>query len=68
MGMETIVFLQYALLALGTLASIYAAFRIAKANYKGQEVMGTVVPYAILTLALVVFNVYLFLLPMAHRM
>ncbi|GAB6179900.1 4Fe-4S binding protein [Desulfotomaculum defluvii] len=67
-GMGTIVFLQYALLALGTFASIYTAYRIAKANYKGQEVMGTLIPYTILILGLVAFNVYLFLLPMAHRM
>jgi len=65
---NTIVFLQYALLTLGTMASIYAAYRIAKANYKGPAFMSTVLPYTILTLAFVAFNVYLFLLPMAHRM
>ncbi|PHJ36670.1 hypothetical protein P378_20895 [Desulforamulus profundi] len=36
--------------------------------YKENQVMGSVIPFAILILALVVFNVYLFLLPMAHRM
>ncbi|MCL5781624.1 MAG: 4Fe-4S binding protein [Firmicutes bacterium] len=67
-SMETIVFLQYLLLVLGTLASIYTAYRIAKANYKENQIMGSVIPFAILILALVAFNVYLFLLPMAHRM
>lgn len=67
-GMESIQILQFALLGLGTLASIYTAYRIAKANYEENEVIGSVIPFAILILALVAFNVYLFLLPMAHRM
>jgi len=68
LGMDAIVLLQYALLTLGALASIYATYRIAKANYKGQAVMSTVLPYSVLTLVFVAFNIYLFLLPMAHRM
>ncbi|MCL4439838.1 MAG: 4Fe-4S binding protein, partial [Firmicutes bacterium] len=51
-SMETIVFLQYLLLVLGTLASIYTAYRIAKANYKENQIMGSVIPFAILILAL----------------
>jgi hypothetical protein len=68
LNMQSIISLQYTLLALGTLASIYAAYRIAKANYIRQGVTGTVLPYTILTLGFVAFNVYLFMLPMAHRM
>lgn len=67
-SITTIEILQYTLLGLGTLASIYTAYRIAKANYKENEVIGSLIPYAILILGLVAFNVYLFLLPMAHRM
>ncbi len=64
----TIEIMKYTLLALGALASIYTAYRIAKASYKENQVIGSVIPYAILILALTAFNVYLFLLPMAHRM
>nr|WP_315990296.1 4Fe-4S binding protein [Desulforamulus aquiferis] len=67
-SMETIVFLQYALLALGTIGSIYTAYRIAKASYKKEQIVGSVVPFTILMLGLVAFNIYLFLLPMSHRM
>lgn len=67
-GMDTITILQYTLLALGTLASIYAAYRIAKANYKAGQVTGSFIPYAVLVLILVAINIYLFMLPMAMRM
>jgi len=67
-GMDTIAIIQYTLLVLGTLASIYTAYRIAKANYKENQVAGSFIPFAILILVLVAINVYLFMLPMAMRM
>jgi ferredoxin len=67
-GMGTIQFLQFSLLGLGTLASIYTAYRIAKTNYKGNLVLSSTLPFALLILIFVAFNTYLFLLPMSHRM
>jgi hypothetical protein len=69
-GMNTIQILQFGLLALGFIGSLYTAYRIAKLNHSGAEgkVRGTFVPYAVLITLLTVINVYLFMLPMAMRM
>lgn len=67
-SMGTITIIQYTLLALGTLASIYTTYRIAKANYQKNQVAGSFIPYVGLSMILVAFNVYLFMLPMAMRM
>ncbi|AEG58785.1 4Fe-4S binding protein [Desulforamulus ruminis] len=67
-SMETIQILQFTLLSLGTLASVYTAYRIAKTSYTGNRVMGSFIPFALLVLLLAALNIYLFLLPMTHRM
>lgn len=67
-SMNTITVIQHTLLVLGTLASIYTAYRIAKANYKKEQVRGSFIPFTILILVFLAINVYLFMLPMAMRM
>jgi polyferredoxin len=67
-GMETIQLLQYGLIALGFIGSLYTAYRIAKNNQPGGTAWRTFVPYAALIVILTVMNVYLFMLPMAMRM
>jgi polyferredoxin len=61
--------LQFSLLALGIAASLYTAWRIARRRYRaGRRRQATFLPYAVLVALLGALNVYLFLLPMAHRM
>ena len=60
--------LQFGLIALGFVGSLYTAYRIAKNNRLNGRVWGTFVPYAALIVVLTVMNVYLFMLPMAMRM
>ena len=70
-GTDTIQMLQYAVLALGVAGSIYTAYRIAAARSERQpRVMRPLLlaPYASLILVLAGLNVWLFALPMAHRM
>jgi polyferredoxin len=67
-GMDTIQLLQYGLIALGFIGSLYTAYRIAKNNHPNGKVWGTFVPYAVLIVVLTVMNIYLFMLPMAMRM
>jgi polyferredoxin len=67
-SMETIQILQYGLIALGFMGTLYACYRIAKSNHVEGKVWGTFVPYAVLTVILTAMNVYLFMLPMAMRM
>ena len=64
----TIQFLQFGLLALGFIGSLYVAYRIAKNNSADGKVWGTFVPYAVLMVVLTIMNVILFTLPMAMRM
>jgi polyferredoxin len=64
----TIQLLQFGLLALGFIGSLYVAYRIAKMNDTSGKVWGTFVPYAVLMVVLTVMNVILFTLPMAMRM
>jgi polyferredoxin len=66
----TIQILQFGLLALGFIGSIYAVYRIAKLNHSGADgkIWETFVPYAVLVTVLTVMNIYLFMLPMAMRM
>ncbi len=69
MSDSTIQVLQYILIALGTLGSIYTAYRIAKNNYgNNAKTKGTTVTYAALLVLLGVINIVLFTLPMAMRM
>jgi hypothetical protein len=67
-SMSTIQVLQYGLLALGFIGSLYTAYRIAQNNQAGGKVWTTFVPYAVLIVILTFMNVYLFMLPMAMRM
>jgi hypothetical protein len=66
--METIQFLQYSLIALGFIGSLYTAYRVAKNNHSGPQLWRTFAPYAALVVVLTIMNVYLFVLPMAMRM
>jgi ferredoxin len=68
LGMETIQSLQFVLLGLGFIGSLYTAYRIAKSNHTDGQVWGTFLPYAALMVVLTVMNVLLFTLPMAMRM
>jgi hypothetical protein len=67
-SMGTIQFLQYGLIALGLVGSLYTAYRIAKNNHTDGKVWATFTPYAVLIVILTIMNVYLFMLPMAMRM
>ena len=67
-NLATIQVLQFTLLGLGGLASIYTAYRIARTNYGAGKGANSYWPYVTLFVIFVLFNVYLFLLPMAHRM
>jgi hypothetical protein len=67
-SMETIQFLQYGLIALGFIGSLYTAYRVAKNNHSGALAWRTFAPFAVLIVVLTIMNVYLFVLPMAMRM
>lgn len=64
----TIQVLQYALIVLGTVASLYAVYAIGKSQYGQTKSWGTFASYAALIAVLFTINVYLFVLPMAMRM
>jgi len=64
----TIQLLQFALITLGVVGSVYTAYRIARSNYAGGKTWATLVPYAALIVVLGGVNVWLFLMPMAMRM
>ena len=63
----TIQALQFILIAIGTLGSIYTVYKISKNNYESKTVSTTIV-YTILLILLAVVNIMLFSLPMAMRM
>jgi len=63
----TIQVLQYGLIFLGVIGSLYAAYRISRSNYPGKT-WASLAPYAILILVLGAINIVLFSLPMAMRM
>ena len=64
----TIQILQFALITLGVVGSVYTAYRIARSNYVSGKAWATLVPYAALIMVLGGVNVWLFLMPMAMRM
>ena len=65
----TIQILQFALLALGIAGSIYTARRIAHRRYQtAARRRATVMPFVVIIALLGAVNVWMFLLPMAHRM
>ena len=67
-GMATIQTLQFGLLGLGFLGSLYIVYRTANSNYQGNVVWETFLPYAVLMGCLGLLNVVLFTLPMSMRM
>jgi ferredoxin len=75
----TIQVMQYVLVVLGTIGSMYTAYKIAKHTDKHQEdgaeagvgkdkIVSTFVPYGVLMVVLGVANIILFYLPMNMRM
>jgi ferredoxin len=65
----TIQILQYMLIAIGVIGSLYTAFRIVKSNYGEQKKTGmTFAPSAILIVVFGIINIYLFMMPMSMRM
>lgn len=64
---QVIQILQYFLIGLGVLGSLYAAYRIARSHYR-QKLTATLLPYGALIVLLGVFNIILFSLPMVMRM
>lgn len=66
---STIQILQFALIALGTFGSIFTAFKIAKSNFEAEgKTIGSLLPFAVLSIVFAAINIYLFMLPMAMRM
>jgi polyferredoxin len=68
LDMGTIQVLQFGLIALGLIGSLYAVYRIALSNYSKGQVWATFAPYAVLMVVFTAMNVVLFSLPMAMRM
>ncbi|MDC5697910.1 4Fe-4S binding protein [Intrasporangium calvum] len=69
MDTGTIQILQYVVLALGLAGSLYAARRIAHSRYRTEARRRvTLLPMASLIILLAGLNVWMFALPMAHRM
>jgi polyferredoxin len=66
--MGTIQILQFGLITLGLIGSLYTVYRIARANHAPQKLWGTFAPYAVLIVILSAINFYLFILPMTMRM
>lgn len=67
LGGTTIQILQYVLIALGTIGSLYAVYRIAKNNFP-TKIWASSLPYWVLILIMGSINIVLFSLPMAHRL
>ena len=67
-NMGSIQVMQFGLIGLGLIGSLYAAYRIARANHQGRAIWMTFAPYAVLMVFLGILNVLLFMLPMAMRM
>ncbi|MBI5879893.1 MAG: 4Fe-4S binding protein [Chloroflexi bacterium] len=60
--------MQYGLIVLGALASLYAVYAISKNHYGQRRQRGALISYAALVAVLFGINVWLFTLPMAMRM
>ena len=65
---STIQALQFVIIGIGTIGSIYTAYRIAKNSQSKEKLLGTSVVYAIQMILLAIANILLFSLPMAMRM
>ena len=67
-GSDMIHILQYAMLALGVLASLYAVYRTARRQYPATTMHRKVmVPFSVLVIGLALLNTWMFALPMMHR-
>ena len=64
----TIQMFQYIIIVIGTIGSIYTAYRIAKSSQAKTTILGTSVTYTILMVLLAAANIFLFSIPMAMRM
>ena len=61
--------IQFVLLAVGIGLSLYAVWRIARKRYQApRNLRWTLAPFGAMVAGLAVFNIGMFLLPMAHRM
>jgi hypothetical protein len=61
--------LQFVLLAVGIGLSLYAVWRIARRRYQApRNLRWTLAPFGAMVAVLALFNIGMFLLPMAHRM
>lgn len=67
LSMESIQLLQFGLIALGFIGSLFAAYRISHANYP-NKLWSTFASYAVLMVIFTAINIWLFVLPMAMRM
>ncbi len=63
----TVQVLQFATLGLGIFGSLFTAYKIANRNKSGESPWKTLVPHLIVLGIFSAVNVYLFTLPMAHR-
>ena len=68
LGSGTIQILQYVLIVLGVIGSLYTAYRINRGRYRGGKTWANLAPYGVLILVLGVINIVLFSLPMTMRM
>jgi ferredoxin len=67
-GPVVIQVLQFTLLALGVAASIYTAYRVSRRRYPLKAIHRRVVsPYVVLIVGFGLLNVWMFTLPMMHR-
>ncbi len=67
-GNDTIQMLQFGLIALGFVGSMYTVYRITRSNYSSDKTWRTLIPYGALMVLLTFINIWLFILPMAMRM
>ncbi len=65
---EIIQILQFGLIALGFIGSLYVVYRIARANHPKGKAWETFAPYAALMVIFGVINIWMFALPMVMRM
>jgi hypothetical protein len=67
-GSMEIQMLQFGLLVLGVLASLYTVYRVARRQYPAATTYRKViVSYAVLVVALAALNTWMFTMPMMHR-
>ncbi len=68
LGASPIKGMQFALIAIGGIGTLYTAYKIALAReQKGVLALKVVLPHAVLLLFIIAINLFLFTTPMAHR-